>query len=335
MDSTERHHHPLHHHRQPQHQEESHGYLSNAATNDPTTDQGLRALLAQAPELSQHLGVGVPSSNPQQTDYQDTINRNHHDQSTTSLLQSLSSVEIDNNLSRTSTTAGALLEQRGGSLDGMSHGMSVVVSPSDLGQTSDVGQLSFMVKNEIDQDLSGSSSSTQQQLSGAVQQNHLGMPTAHDILQQHIGHQAAAGLHAHHAAAVFHHSHLVNPHLQHLQPHHIMHAHELAAAAAAAAAAGSDPRLHYGGGIGGAGATSTDCLSTQKAVAFLAGPRERIHVLGNPVEHCPRCQQEGLGTTGWRPHRHIGELKIRYICERYDSNWQLRSIYNISFIFLK
>eukprot|EP01069_Polyplicarium_translucidae_P005681 Polyplicarium_translucidae@DN2833_c0_g1_i2.p1 len=55
----------------------------------------------------------------------------------------------------------------------------------------------------------------------------------------------------------------------------------------------------------------------QKAVAFLAGPRERIHVFGNPVEHCPRCLLEGIGSTNWRPHRHIGELKIRYICERH------------------
>eukprot|EP00382_Lankesteria_abbotti_P001304 CAMPEP_0113845268 /NCGR_PEP_ID=MMETSP0372-20130328/662_1 /TAXON_ID=340204 /ORGANISM="Lankesteria abbotti" /LENGTH=513 /DNA_ID=CAMNT_0000814291 /DNA_START=136 /DNA_END=1674 /DNA_ORIENTATION=+ /assembly_acc=CAM_ASM_000359 len=61
---------------------------------------------------------------------------------------------------------------------------------------------------------------------------------------------------------------------------------------------------------------SHDLMSPQKAVAFLAGPRERIHVFGNPVDCCPRCQQEGFGNVPWRPHRHIGELKIRYICER-------------------
>eukprot|EP01054_Gregarina_sp_Poly1_P002116 Gregarina_sp_Poly_1__2115@NODE_155_length_12405_cov_134_674339_g137_i0_p2_GENE_NODE_155_length_12405_cov_134_674339_g137_i0NODE_155_length_12405_cov_134_674339_g137_i0_p2_ORF_typecomplete_len719_score107_54TniQ/PF06527_11/0_022Zn_ribbon_SprT/PF17283_2/0_33Zn_ribbon_SprT/PF17283_2/9_9e03zinc_ribbon_9/PF14369_6/56zinc_ribbon_9/PF14369_6/30_NODE_155_length_12405_cov_134_674339_g137_i0919311349 len=57
--------------------------------------------------------------------------------------------------------------------------------------------------------------------------------------------------------------------------------------------------------------------SNQKAVAFLAGPRERICVLGNPIEMCPRCRQEGFSSSSWRPHRHIGELKIRYICERH------------------
>eukprot|EP00917_Polyrhabdina_sp_WS-2016_P025088 GHVP01054049.1.p1 GENE.GHVP01054049.1~~GHVP01054049.1.p1 ORF type:complete len:413 (+),score=40.64 GHVP01054049.1:29-1267(+) len=62
---------------------------------------------------------------------------------------------------------------------------------------------------------------------------------------------------------------------------------------------------------------SLDSASAQKTVAFQAGPRERIHVYGNPVEHCPRCQMDGLGSTNWRPHRHVGELKIRYICERH------------------
>lgn len=131
-------------------------------------------------------------------------------------------------------------------------------------------------------------------------------------------------------------SHLVSQHLQHLNHHQLLHAephhhhHHLPTPNVVSA----DPRHHHnhhhqisyhhpgpgaltgvGGSSGGAGG-ALDCLTTQKAVAFLAGPRERIHVLGNPVEHCPRCQQEGHGSTGWRPHRHIGELKIRYICER-------------------
>eukprot|EP01053_Blabericola_migrator_P000834 Blabericola_migrator_1__833@NODE_1205_length_5111_cov_152_599722_g817_i0_p1_GENE_NODE_1205_length_5111_cov_152_599722_g817_i0NODE_1205_length_5111_cov_152_599722_g817_i0_p1_ORF_typecomplete_len850_score95_42Zn_ribbon_SprT/PF17283_2/0_4zinc_ribbon_9/PF14369_6/66zinc_ribbon_9/PF14369_6/36_NODE_1205_length_5111_cov_152_599722_g817_i017124261 len=63
--------------------------------------------------------------------------------------------------------------------------------------------------------------------------------------------------------------------------------------------------------------SSDSAPTSQKAVAFLAGPRERICVLGNPIEMCPRCRQEGFSSSSWRPHRHIGELKIRYICERH------------------
>lgn len=178
-------------------------------------------------------------------------------------------------------------------------------------------------------------------------------PSAVAVMQQHLGHHpavpaaAAAGMHQnvsqhvrhHHAAQASapHHQQLMSQH-----PHHAMHHHhqlqqqrqqqqqhlfagaELAAAvAAAAAAAGSDPRhhhhhLHYGSALapGGPGVGATDCLTTQKAVAFLAGPRERIHVVGSLVNQCPRCHQEGNGATTWRPHRHIGELKIRYICTR-------------------
>lgn len=240
------------------------------------TDQGLRAmtaeLLAQAPSSSQH----SPS------EYETNSNRDQ-----AALLQSLTG---DND----SLQGGLPLDMVVGDLH---HHNNI----NGLRDGPDVNQLPFLVKNEIDQDLSG----TNQQLgqmstgSGPSTSNHL---IGHDAL--HMGHQAAVAAGLHHHGIPSHYSHMMNPHLQHLQSHHMLH--DLA---------GTDPRhMHYGGGMSSVG--PPDCLTTQKAVAFLAGPRERIHVLGNPVEHCPRCQQEGLGTTGWRPHRHIGELKIRYICER-------------------
>lgn len=68
---------------------------------------------------------------------------------------------------------------------------------------------------------------------------------------------------------------------------------------------------------------SAEASAPQKAVAFLAGPREKIVVLGPAVERCPRCLADGH-QVNWRPHRHLGELKVRYICERnlgdLDSN---------------
>lgn len=75
----------------------------------------------------------------------------------------------------------------------------------------------------------------------------------------------------------------------------------------------NNPTFNYSSS---AGNTSEIALCSQKAVAFVPGPRERICVLGSPIEFCPRCRHDGFGSSPWRPHRHVGELKIRYICER-------------------
>lgn len=166
----------------------------------------------------------------------------------------------------------------------------------------------FLVKNELGYPSAGAATGGRVpgglQVPGTLHHQH-GVPAAST-------HHAAA------AAALMSHMH-VPPQAAAAQappPHHLFHPHHHQSDQLT-----TDLRMHHHHGYASAaaagGGLGQECLSTQKAVAFLAGPRERIHVLGNPVEHCPRCQQEGMGATGWRPHRHIGELKIRYICERH------------------
>lgn len=326
--------------------------------HDLVTEEGLRELLAQAPELRQHLG----DARSQQTESHHQMRHRHHlyhedsptyqttvatEQQSSSLLQSLAGGISEEAIRGSDSTivSESLMHQGSGSSlvnddDGLPLGRLISgaqdhhllnhhhggLAGSDGGPNivSQISQLPFLVKNEeIEQNLSEASSSSVQPQMSSSNSSHTGAPpnhmtgmSSHDVLQQHaaLGHQAAVALHqagitsTHHGSSFHPSAHVINPHLQHLQPHHMLHAHELAV--------GADPRhLHYGGGLP-TSVGSPECLSTQKAVAFLAGPRERIHVLGNPVEHCLRCQQEGLGTTVWRPHRHIGELKIRYICER-------------------
>jgi hypothetical protein len=133
----------------------------------------------------------------------------------------------------------------------------------------------------------------------------------HQNIPQHVQHMTAG-------PSVTHHQ-LMNQHPALFHSHHLEQQRQQQIFAAAA---GGDPRhhhLHYGNTLvpGGSSITAAECLTTQKAVAFLAGPRERIHVMGNPVDQCPRCLQESNTSSAWRPHRHIGELKIRYICNRY------------------
>ncbi|EZG66411.1 hypothetical protein GNI_080740 [Gregarina niphandrodes] len=58
----------------------------------------------------------------------------------------------------------------------------------------------------------------------------------------------------------------------------------------------------------------SDCATSK--LNYSQPARESICVMGQPLDTCPRCKEEGLGLTVWKPHRHIGEMKIRYICER-------------------